>query len=376
MNTAKNKSPFAGEWKPFFKKLPWLLLVPAFYGLSLLAQKYPLLTEEIYSTPIYPHISRALGYISSLARGISIAECVIAGLIIAAAVLIILFLAKLFSGRLRFARIMSALMSICVFASFLFALFYAEWGFNYMRPSLYERMGLSIQARPVEELDALCRELACSAKELRAELCENDKGVFALEKDAQAEFSKIPAAYRLLSEANALFAGTVYPAKGVKASAAMSYGGIAGIYIPFTAEANVNIDQPALLLASSAAHETAHFLGIAREDEANFVSYLACSYSLDASVRYSGTMLALIHCANQLYSSDAELYSKLVSDCYSDAMIRDIRDYNAYWDSFEGPVEEAMDNVNDSYLKFNKQENGVKSYGMMVDLLLAYRAAA
>ena len=31
--------------------------------------------------------------------------------------------------------------------------------------------------------------------------------------------------------------------------------------------------------------------------------------------------------------------------------------------------------MNDTYLKFNKQEDGVNSYGMMVDLLLAYYAS-
>lgn len=375
MSTLKKKSPYSGEWKVVLRKLPWLLLVPLFYALSRLASKYPKITEEFYSSSVYPYIRSAIGYVSSLARGVSVAECVIFALIIAAIVLVVLFLVKLFSGRLRFARLVGAIMSICTLASFLFALFYVEWGFNYMRPSLYERMELSIEARPVEELDSLCRYLAASASELREELSENEKGVFVLDSPVQTEFNKIPAAYRLLSADYPIFSGTVYPAKGVKASVIMSYGGIAGIYIPFMAEANVNIDQPALLTASSAAHETAHFLGIAREDEANFVSYLACSYSLDASVRYSGTMLALINCANQLYSADSELYYSLVSECYSEGMLRDIRDYNAYWDGFEGPVEEAMDNVNDTYLKFNKQESGVKSYGLMVDLLLAYYAS-
>ena len=311
MGKVKRKSPYAGEWKPFFRKLPWLLLIPAFYGIGILAAKYPDTTENVYSAPLYPYISRALGYITSLARGVSVSECVVLGLIVAAIVLVIVFIVKLFSGRLRFAQLMSFIMGVCV---------------------------------------------------------------FALEKDSAAEFSKIPAAYRLLGADYSIFSGTVYPAKGVKASVAMSYGGIAGIYIPYFAEANVNINQPALLIASSAAHETAHYLGVAREDEANFVSYLACTYSLDASVRYSGTMLALINCANQLYASDAELYRRLVSEYYSEGMLRDLRDYNAYWDSFEGPIEEAVDNMNDNYLKFNKQENGVKSYGMMVDLLLAYYA--
>jgi hypothetical protein len=54
-------------------------------------------------------------------------------------------------------------------------------------------------------------------------------------------------------------------------------------------------------------------------------------------------------------------------------MKRDLADYNTYWDAYEGPVEETVTQVNDNYLKFNNQENGVKSYGMMVDLLLAYK---
>jgi hypothetical protein len=55
--------------------------------------------------------------------------------------------------------------------------------------------------------------------------------------------------------------------------------------------------------------------------------------------------------------------------------MRDLSDNTAYWKQFEGPVSEAVDVVNDTYLKVNHQEDGVKSYGNMVDLLLAeYRA--
>ena len=144
MGKVKRKSPYAGEWKPFFRKLPWLLLIPAFYGIGILAAKYPDTTENVYSATLYPYISRALGYITSLARGVSVSECVVLGLIVAAIVLVIVFIVKLFSGRLRFAQLMSFIMGICVFASFMFALFYIDWGFNYMRPSLYKRMDLSL----------------------------------------------------------------------------------------------------------------------------------------------------------------------------------------------------------------------------------------
>ena len=56
----------------------------------------------------------------------------------------------------------------------------------------------------------------------------------------------------------------------------------------------------------------------------------------------------------------------------SDALRRDIRSNNAYWKQYATPVSEVSDRVNDAYLKANGQENGLRSYGRMVDLLLAY----
>jgi hypothetical protein len=44
---------------------------------------------------------------------------------------------------------------------------------------------------------------------------------------------------------------------------------------------------------------------------------------------------------------------------------------SAFWKQFDGKVAEVSNKVNDTYLKVNKQEDGVKSYGRMVDLLLA-----
>ena len=43
-----------------------------------------------------------------------------------------------------------------------------------------------------------------------------------------------------------------------------------------------------------------------------------------------------------------------------------------FWDRFDGKVAEASTQLNDRYLKANNQEDGVRSYGRMVDLMLAY----
>jgi len=56
----------------------------------------------------------------------------------------------------------------------------------------------------------------------------------------------------------------------------MSYLGIGGVYFPFTGEANVNISMPHTSIPFTACHEMAHQIGFAREDEANFIAYIAC----------------------------------------------------------------------------------------------------
>ena len=45
---------------------------------------------------------------------------------------------------------------------------------------------------------------------------------------------------------------------------------------------------------------------------------------------------------------------------------------NRFWDQYEGKIAEAATQANDTYLKMNNQEEGVKSYGRVVDLMLAY----
>lgn len=353
-------------------RLPYLLLIPLGMAVPKIAAAFPQWIEAHYSKQLYPIINQVLGKAVRFFSG-SIAELV---LLLGASVLLLWFLYEillLFLKKDGLFRFLSFLLSLGITAGFLLNLFYLLWGFNYFRPTLYQLMDLPVENRPISQLESLCHDLAQSARSWREQVEENDQGVFVLEDGYLSYFSEIPEAYAKLGKEYHLFQAQTYPAKGVHFSKGLSYANISGIYIPYTAECNVNVDQPALLLLSSAAHETAHFLGFAKEDEANFIAYLSCSRSSNPSIAYSGTMNALIYCANQLYASDPEKYSALRAT-YSDGMLRDLQDYSAYWAEFEGPVEKTFDTLNDNYLKFNQQEAGVKSYGMMVDLLLAYWA--
>jgi hypothetical protein len=351
-------------------RLLWLLLIPLGYILPMIASAFPALTEKLYSSALYPAVSGPLGFVFSLFP-FSAAELLIYSILIFVPFIVIVYFIRFILKKISGVRLLRMIITLCMVFGILFNAFYFQWGFNYSRPTLGSLLGLNTRPRPEGELEELCYMLADRAIVLRDQVNEDENGIFYLPEGYREHFLRIPEAYRKLGSNIPFFSQKVYPAKSVLNSKGLSYSGISGIYIPFTAEPNVNIDQPPLLLLSSAAHESAHFIGVAREDEANFVAYLACIQSDDPAIEYSGIMLALVNAGNKLNSVDHDAYTEL-RKYYSEGMTRDISDYKAYWADFEGPVEEAASNLNDSYLKFNGQEDGVKSYGAMVDLLLAY----
>ena len=157
----------------------------------------------------------------------------------------------------------------------------------------------------------------------------------------------------------------------------MSWTEITGVFTPWTMEANVNIDISPYSIGSTMCHELAHLRGFMREDEANYISYRACMASDSLDLQYSGTMLALIHTGNALYGQNADRYFELYRAHISAKVSTDLVANSEYWDQFEKPVVgdttvgEIMDKVNDTYLKANDQTDGTKSYGRVVDLLLA-----
>jgi hypothetical protein len=150
----------------------------------------------------------------------------------------------------------------------------------------------------------------------------------------------------------------------------MSHTNIIGIYTCLTGEANIDIDIPDMTIASTAMHEMAHQRGFAREDEANYISYVACMAHPDADFKYSGSVMALQYSMNALYGADHDRYFKL-TEKYSAGYLLDLQDEQAYWKQFQGVTKKVADKMNDTYLKLNGETDGVKSYGRMVDLLLA-----
>ena len=353
------------------KRWPWLLLCfPAAALLLVLAEFVPGFAEW-YATRPYRVISHAGNFLSGLFP-FSLAEILLYLLIAAILFWLVFSIIQLIrkpDGRRK--RLLRFLMTPLCAASVLFFLFTFTCGINYSRCTFAQISGLPIQDSSVEELYELNVFLAEEVSSLRQQFPENEQGVMessfssSSEKAEQARIS-----YDTLeAEYPTLFSGYSAP-KSVLASRLMSWCDITGIFVPFTFEANVNVDVPDYSQPATMCHELSHLRGYMREDEANFIAYLACRTSENLEFQYSGAMLAFVYANNALYGADSELGQQVYSSLYKGVQ-RDFAYNSAYWKQFEGPVSEISNTVNDTYLKANRQDDGVKSYGRVVDLLLA-----
>ena len=173
--------------------------------------------------------------------------------------------------------------------------------------------------------------------------------------------------------------GEIYPSlsgfyprpKPVGVSWILSVQQFSGIYSPFTAEANFNRQMTPYNIPHTICHELSHLKGFMREDEANFIGYLACIFADSLEYRYSGYLMGWIYATNALYEENPEAYFELAGRL-PDRVNRALTANNRFWDQYEGKIAEAATQANDTYLKMNNQEEGVKSYGRVVDLMLAY----
>jgi hypothetical protein len=166
-----------------------------------------------------------------------------------------------------------------------------------------------------------------------------------------------------------------YPSrvKPIMLSEPMSYTHITGVYTFFTGEANLNVNFPDYTLPYTAAHELAHQRGIARENEANFIAFLVTDASDDPYIRYSGYLNLWEYVMNALYPLDGAGYQEILG-MLDARVLGELKAYSAFFDTYrDAAVANVSSTVNDAYLKLHGNEAGVESYGLVVDLAIAYR---
>ena len=309
---------------------------------------------EWYAVTIYPCIVGIYGRICSIAP-FSVVEFGLYLLIIVS-IISILFHYK------NWRQIVSCLFALM---GFLACLYTMNCGINYYRRPFSSYLELQTRESSVEELEELCAYLV---KKINETAMESESGsLFSqmkLARQGQKAMEHLGTRYPQLSG--------YYPRpKPVTVSWILAIQQLCGIYSPFTVEANYNWQMTEYNIPHTLCHELSHLKGFMREDEANFIGYLACIYSEEDYFQYSGYLMGWIYAGNALAKQDIERYRNLYIQLPSQA-VEDLQENNAYWNRYEGKVAEVSNQMNDTYLKLNNQEEGVQSYGRAVDLMLAY----
>ncbi len=261
-------------------------------------------------------------------------------------------------------------VTVLASVSMLLSSFILAFGCGYHGSPLDQKLGLDKKAVSVDELEDTAMWLSAEVSALVPYISYREDGSSEMPYSIREMNQKLMAAYTKACDKYDFIQNLYSGVKPVMLSEAMSYTHITGVYTYFTGEANVNVNFPDYTLPYTAAHELAHQRGIAREDEANFVAFLVCAESDDPYIRYSGYINLYEYLASAI-SSHKEAY-KRVRSSLDPRIINEMKAYSAFFDKYRhSTAGKVSETVNNTYLQVQGTV-GTKSYGMVVDLAVAY----
>ncbi len=254
--------------------------------------------------------------------------------------------------------------------------FYALWGFGYAAGPLDERLGLDRAPISPHEVRGLAEEMVRAANEEYLRIHGSpDAGVpTSVSSNPGPLAAALDEGWRLAGAELGLDGLRTYrhaPPRTLRLGSPIRHLGVSGIYVPFTGEAFVLHDLPAVALGKALAHETAHQRGVAHESDANFLGYVVASRSPDPLLRYSAYVFAQRQLLNALARTDPEARDALAEERLPGVQ-RDAIDLRRFWQRVEGMGTRLGTQVNHAYLQQQGIPEGVQSYGGSLTSLVRY----
>lgn len=337
-------------------------------GLLLLTGVLLLLAN--YLTPVffsfYPAFSRWIT--GALAAMTSVFPVPLWELLVVAAVL--WFFISLVRGILR-RRMVRWVTGVVLLVSIGVTAFVSIWGLNYYAPPMRERLGLSDRQYTAQELAEATIYYRDKANAL-APLVERDESGAMVEYDFDTLSECAGQGYEVLAQSMDCFDGSTVGVKKLLSSDWYGKIGMTGTFLCLTGESCVSTTTYRANMPFTMCHEIGHRMAFARENEANFAAFLACASNSRAEFQFSGYYAAFRYCYNALNSVDREAASEIWQGV-SPLVLADYRGAVAHYDSLrDDTAAEVSDRVYDTYLKTFSVTSGVRSYGEVTDLLLAW----
>lgn len=303
----------------------------------------------------------------------SLAETIILSLPVTVTALLVFCIRKANRGKRYMIRVICGLLAVL---AVLYTLFVATFAAGYRGTTVDKKLGLDRQ-------EVSAKQLYETAMIVVNRLNILADGVYYVQDVGSVRPYDHEKAVALCQDSYEKLAGRYdflpvlqVPVKQIMSSSFMTYTHISGMYTYFTGEANLNTNYPYFVNMYTTAHEMAHQRGIARENEANFLAYLVCIGSEDIYMQYSGYLNMYEYLMSPLYMASPELYYEVARSL--DSRVRyDLQCYSEFFDKYrDNAAAEVSDAVNNTYLVLQGAAEGTRSYGMVVDLAVAYHLRA
>lgn len=337
--------------KLFLNCWPFVLSLVVFIS-TRLSISNPEFIEKYYSNGTYPVIAKGFSFLSNLiAFSLWDVFWILIFLLLVAGIVLVAF------KKIKFAwLILTTLQALAL----LYCFFYFVWGYNYFRPKIEQRVGWKSPKSDEIIFRSVLDSLIIKTNSSYITIKPFEYPVI----DAMVEES-----YSRLSRD----LGIRYP-NGTRRPKTMLFSsfygklGLSGYFGPFFNEIHVNhyllpLDYPFLL-----AHEKAHQFGITSEAEANLVAFIVCVRSGDQRLKYSGYESLLLYFLRD--ASHLKGYKDYLNKI-DQKVLQDFRSRQKYYQGLENITLSKMQTaVDDSYLKANNIEKGVKNYNQVVSLVI------
>jgi hypothetical protein len=318
--------------------------------------------EDWFSTSTYPTIQRIITPVSNIVPvALLDALCIAAVIIVAASVI----------RSVRAARrarnvwpVVSAVGRLCAAAAAVYLVFLAVWGLNYRRLPMEQRLSVAPESPTRDAVVKLGMTAAARLNTLYDEAHRQGWQEQPLaDVSLQSAFGEIQHA---LSDAPPAQPGRL---KRSMFGPYFRWTSVDGMINPFGLEVLVNPDLLPFERPFVAAHEWAHLAGYADESEASFVGWLTCLRA-DAAAQYSGWIALYWQVSSEVEQSDRAAIAETLGDGPKrdlNAVVARIRRSEQPW------LRDAGWRVYDRYLKANRVEEGIRSYGAVLTLILRAR---
>lgn len=347
------------------KRVLYLLLI----GIVLIIKIVSLdrdIVERWYSTSIYKGIAVVLRVITGWLP-ISLGDIIYILVIFWIGKTLIRVVKTIIKKRTTRAWWLKGLKKALVIAGEIYIMFNIFWGLNYDRRGIADQLGLNVKPYTIEDLKMIDSLLLQKVNETKKQI-DGSKGTYQNKKEL---FARASACYNETEKEYPFLKYSMVSLKPSLFSWFGNYLGFTGYYNPFSGEAQVNTLPPKFTLPYVAVHEIAHQLGYAKEDEANFVGYLAAISSKDTLFHYSAYLDLLLYANREVFIYDST-FARNITKSLIPEVKADLKEERDFWLKHRNPVEPVINWMYGRYLMANSQPKGIETYNEVIANLIAF----